>query len=225
VLLEIVPGTISHLKGAAMYRCQASSVEGFIQQLAVSYVGKGYLFYVAGTIPDGKDPKTVDSKLIGKYGINVSKWTRARRKKCGLGNVHYIRFESFFVLLASHGKHSFFSDEAIIHDVRRRPISFAGYSIGYRKGRDGGWHPSVRIERNEFFFLKQRSSKLALSDSAPELLRNLCRSFAAYAPVRAQCRDLLRAINRKRRLAGLESLPHDITRWKRRVVKPFCLPD
>ena len=37
-----------------MYRCEAASVEGFIQQLAVSYVAKGYWFYVTGRIPHHK---------------------------------------------------------------------------------------------------------------------------------------------------------------------------
>jgi hypothetical protein len=30
------------------YRCEAVSVEGFIQQLAVAYVARGYLFYGTG---------------------------------------------------------------------------------------------------------------------------------------------------------------------------------
>ena len=37
------------------YRCKAVSVEGFIQQLAVAYVSRGYLFYVSGKIPESKD--------------------------------------------------------------------------------------------------------------------------------------------------------------------------
>jgi hypothetical protein len=37
--------------GPMEYRCEATSVAGFIQQLAVAYVGRGYFFYVAGVIP------------------------------------------------------------------------------------------------------------------------------------------------------------------------------
>src|SRR5262249_4567587 len=36
------------------YHWEAVSVAGFIQQLAVSYVGSGYWFYVTGRIPEGK---------------------------------------------------------------------------------------------------------------------------------------------------------------------------
>ena len=38
--------------GSMRYRCEVVSVEGFIQQLAVAYVSRGYFFYVTGRIPD-----------------------------------------------------------------------------------------------------------------------------------------------------------------------------
>jgi hypothetical protein len=45
-----------------MYRYEATSLPGFIQQFAVSYVGHGYFFYVTGlmdnchNIPNGSLP-------------------------------------------------------------------------------------------------------------------------------------------------------------------------
>src|SRR5512139_1638962 len=72
------------------YRCVATSVEGFVQQLAVAYVQHGYWFYVAGWIPGRKDAEAVDRKLIDQYGIGISKWARARRKQQGLANLHYL---------------------------------------------------------------------------------------------------------------------------------------
>jgi hypothetical protein len=56
------------------YRCVARSVAGFVQQLAVGYIAKGYYFYVSGVIPAGKDPAKTDRKIIEIYGISVSKW-------------------------------------------------------------------------------------------------------------------------------------------------------
>ncbi len=47
-----------------MYQCQAATVAGFIQQLAVAYVRHGYWFYVKGEIPARKDPQKVDAKLM-----------------------------------------------------------------------------------------------------------------------------------------------------------------
>jgi len=81
-----------------MYRCEATSVEGFIQQLAVACVANGYWFYVTGTIPHHKDPCAVDRRLIVRYSIDLSKWTRTRRKRAGLGNVQYLRHGRCFVI-------------------------------------------------------------------------------------------------------------------------------
>ena len=86
------------------YRCVATSVAGFVQQLAVGYVARGYYFYVTGRIPEHKDPVHTDEKIIAQYGIGVSKWVRARRKRQGLANVHYLRYGTFFVIIASHGR-------------------------------------------------------------------------------------------------------------------------
>src|SRR5947209_15578562 len=124
------------------YRCEAVSVEGFIQQLAVAYVARGYFFYVTGHIPERKDPHEVDEKLVGRYHIELSKWARARRKQAGQANIQYLRHEDFFVLLATHGEHPFFKEEAQnVRDVRRHAIQYAGYAVGFRGG-----HVQVRID-------------------------------------------------------------------------------
>ena len=92
-----------------MFNCaRCCRLPAFIQQPAVAYVANGYWFYVHGWIPLNKDPETVDRKLIEKYGIDVSKWERARRKKAGLANLHYLRHGRDFVLIATHGRHPFF---------------------------------------------------------------------------------------------------------------------
>ena len=90
------------------YRCEATSVAGFVQQLAVSYIGRGYFFYVRGEIPEKKDPRVVDENITGKYGIAIGKKARALRKASGLANIQYLRFERSFVLLATHGRHPVF---------------------------------------------------------------------------------------------------------------------
>ncbi|HET7057990.1 MAG TPA: hypothetical protein VFI05_04615, partial [Nitrospiraceae bacterium] len=65
------------------YRCEAASIEGFVQHLACNLVNKGYWFFVTGHIPARKDPAVVDRKLIDLYGLELSKWARARRKARG----------------------------------------------------------------------------------------------------------------------------------------------
>lgn len=38
------------------YRCEATSLEGFVQQLASNILPHGYWHNVTGRVPDGKDP-------------------------------------------------------------------------------------------------------------------------------------------------------------------------
>jgi len=206
-----------------VYRCVASSVEAFIQQLAVSYVRHGYFFYVSGTIPEGKDPEKTDRKIIEQYGIGVSKWARARRKKGGRANLHYVRFGRFYVILASHGVHEFFSAEAKrLKDIRETPVRFQGYSISYRRawGR-GEFHPSVRIEREKYLELKSYFEDLAVHRTVEALAREFhALPFEPYAPVRNQLFMILRAVNRRRKAAGFEPVPTSallLTRMPRKV--------
>ena len=117
------------------YRCIATSVTGFVQQLVSCYLPHGYWFYVSGIIPPGKDPEAVDEKLLVKYGIGMSRSSRARRKAVGIANVHYLRYQRRFFLLATHGFHPFYDNEIKnIRDARRIPIKFEGDSISVGKG-------------------------------------------------------------------------------------------
>ena len=193
-------------------------MEGFVQQLAVSYLGNGYWFYVVGEIPEGKDPRRVDEKLVTRYQIDLSKWARARRKRAGLANLQYLRHGRLFVLLATHGAHPFFEEEASsIRDARKTPIRFRGYSVSYRNG-----HPHVRIEQEEYKRLKAYFLELAPHRSAERLGSELARlPFEPYAPVRVQLLAVLRSINRERKRAGFEAVPRSCFRFVRRVCRPF----
>ena len=205
-----------------MYRYQAQSIQGFVQQLAVAYLPHGYWFYVTGQVPAGKNPELVDRKLLSKYGIAISKWGRARRKKGGLSNVHYLRFDRFFVLMATRGQHPFFQEEPEFRDIREKPLKFAGYSISFRKGVDGKGHPSVRIHPDEYRKLRASLVGLAVHRSAENLSAVFhAIPFEPYAPVRRQLLNLLRAVNRERKAAGFEPVPTSALRLSRKGVKPF----
>jgi hypothetical protein len=200
------------------YRCEATSVPGFIQQLAVAYVARGYIFYVTGEIPERKDPSAVDERLIEKYGLEIGKTARARRKAAGFANVQYIRYRHFFVILATPGRHAIFEHEArAIRDAREVPIKFGGYSISYRAG-----HPHVRIEESRFRELKAYFEHVAVHRTKEWLEVELTRlRFEPYAPVRSQLHTIIRAINRRRRLAQYELISSSCVCMRRRVLKPF----
>ena len=201
-----------------MYRCRAVLLPAFIQQLAVAYVARGYWFYVSGWIPFNKDAETVDRKLIEKYGIDMSKWERARRKKAGLANLHYLRHGRTFILIATHGQHPFFEEEAgQVRDIRRVPFKLGGYSVSYRNG-----HASVRIAQESYKRLKIYLTDLAVRRSAEHMAEEFrMLHFEPYAPIRRQFLNLLRAVNRARKQAGLEPVAADSLRLKRRIYRPF----
>lgn len=206
------------------YRCVATSVAGFVQQLAVGYLAHGYYFYVRGHIPDPKDPARTDQKILDQYGIALSKWARHRRRKQGAASVQYLRHGRFYVILATHGRHPFFAAEAQqIRDFRRHPLFFMGYSIGCRRARGGGaYHASVRIQREAFGELKAQFQRMAVHRSVEDLVREFrALPFEPYAPVRDQLRILLRAVNRGRKAAGLEPVPREALRRRRFPVRPF----
>ncbi|PHQ35000.1 hypothetical protein [Rhodopirellula bahusiensis] len=212
------------------YRAVATSVEGFVQQIACCYLRHGYWFHVQGKVPAGKSAEAIDEKLISKYGIAVSESTRARRKKSGRSNLQYIRHESQFVILATKGEHRFFDEEAnLIRDIRRFPIQYAGYSISYKPGgrkKDGSndekWHSHVEIDRQRYLDLRAWFAEQALRQSLPRLAVQLYEiPVAPYAPVRRQMLMILREVNRVRKRAGKRQLPVEVLPLRRRVVRPF----
>jgi len=202
------------------YRYEATTVEGFVQQLAVSYLKNGYWFYVPGEVPAGKEPRSIDDKLLGRYGIGVSKWAKARASKRGEAKLQYLRYERTFLMLATHGESEWFiAEKEAIYDARERPIRFYGYSVGYKDG-----HPHVRIASSQYRALTDAFLGGALALTADALAgRFRALPFEPYGPVRAQLRKLLVKVNRARREAGLGRVPVECLRTKRRVVKPFAV--
>ena len=170
----------------------------------------GYFFYVTGTTREGKDPRDLDRKLIEPLRREVSKFTRARRKKAGLANVHYLRHKRFFVLLATYGRHPFFDEEQnVIRDARETPIKYDGYAVSYRAG-----HACVRIDRGTELNMKAYFADIATKQSAANISRQFRRlPFQPYVPVRAQLLDMLRDVSRRRKAAGLEKVPVTSVRW------------
>lgn len=212
------------------YRCETTSIEGLVQLLACNYLPHGYWFYVTGWVPLDKDPRQVDAKLITKYGIDRSRADRSRRKRLGQANVHYLRHDRFFVLMATHGEHRFFTEEsACIRDVRRQPLKYAGYSISYRRGNrtidgkpDPKWHSHVEIDRAWLRRLQTWLVDMAGRYSTERVALELYQfPFEPYAPVRRQMLRLLRTVNQARKQAGREQLPYSVLPLRRRIVRPF----
>ncbi len=206
-----------------MYRCEAVSAEAFVQQLACNLVNHGYWFYTVGHVPPGKDPRAVDRKLIDGYGLEISKWQRARLKAKGHAKLSYLRHERFFVLLATAGEHIFYQREGRVRDVRREPIAFEGYSIGCSKGSDGRYHASVKIHAGTFNERRAYLLGMALHRSADAMTREFQGvRFTPYARVRRQLLRLLREVNEARRMAGFAPVPISVLQLRRVPLKVFA---
>lgn len=212
------------------YRCVAGSMVGLVQQLACNYLPHGYWFFVMGKVPDDKAPEAVDEKLIQKYKIDMSRQTRARQKRRGRANVHYVRFEDQFILLATRGRHLFFEEEKErILDARKVPIRMGGYSLMCRKDESSAqgkaesrYRVRVQICREVYRDWRNYFVERAESWSADRLARELYNfPYEPYAPVRRQVLMILRLVNKKRSEQGLEKLDWSVLRFRRRVVKPF----
>lgn len=201
------------------YRYAATTVGGFVQQLSVCYIGRGYYFYVQGTIPKNKDPKEIDAKLLAKYQIPASKFQRCRRKHWGVANLQYLRWENSFLILATHGIHKFFNEEAKrIKDVRREPIYFEGYSISYQNG-----HPRVGLAQDTYEDLKAYFLEFAVHRQAATLAGEIKKlPYETYAPVRRQLLYILTAVNQRRKAAGLALVPYHCIGFKRNIYRPFA---
>ena len=202
------------------YRFEATSVEGFVQQLAVCYLRNRYWFYVQGEIPSGKDHARLDERLLSHYDVDRSKWAKSRSWRAGQSKVQYLRYLSTFVLVATEGNREnpfFIEERGNLKDARECPIVFYGYSIGYKDG-----HPHVRIATAQYRELAQTFLNAALTASG-ETLDHRFRSlpFEPYGPVKMQLRRLLQRVNEVRRSAGLSRVNSQALRTKRRTVRPF----
>lgn len=212
------------------YRCEATSLKGFVQQIACVYLRHGYHWFVQGRIKEGKDPHDVDAKLISKYRIDISESTRWRRKQLGKANIQYLRYGRDFVLMATKGRHKFYELEAnSIRWAGKYSMKFHGYSISYRPGgrtrsgeKDLKWHSHVQIEWGRYKELKAMFVGLACRRSSNQLAQLFYElPFEPYAPLRRQIGSIWREVNKARRNRNLSLVPVEILPFKTQSVRVF----
>ena len=231
------------------YRYEATSVTGFIQQVACNYLPHGFWYFVQGQIPENKDPLAVDEKLIKKYGIDISRQSRWRRRRKGQRAFHYIRFERHFLLLATKGHHRLFEEEdwkdcsgtpGNGDSSPRSRITMFGYSLSVRQGHfcrlEKGQEPAlpdekmrvrVQVARPVFLDWKGYFVERAKSASVERLAKEIyCWPYEPYAPIRRQANSIVVAVNEQLRQRGYRKAERlvaaEVVRYRRNVVSPFC---
>lgn len=200
------------------YRYHARSVGGFIQQAAVYYVQRGYYFYVIGRVPKGNRCRQIDRKILAKYGIELSKDQRYRRKQQGQANIQYLRYQDTFLLLATEGENPFFAEEqTAIQDARVSPLRVFGYAITHQNGR-----VLVGLDEETYRHLRADFLRLALRRTPHTLARKFWSlPFEPYGPVYRQVLSICKAVNCKRKTGGLPLVPSSTLRRLRRSYRPF----
>lgn len=217
-----------------MYPHEFTNIHAFVQRVALDMVRYGYLYYVTGRVPEGRDPTEVDAKILERYDIAVSKYTRCRRKAAGRANIHYVRHQDFFVMLASaKGQHEWFTEEEWSTEQQRKahgrkirfvptqPIVHGGYSISYKQSSSTQrGHVSVRMHPEEYRAVKAYYLDLATRRSVGKLTDEFLRfPFEPYQLIRQQRWNIFRAVNAKRKRANFEEVPPTALRKRRRVFK------
>lgn len=125
------------------------SIEGMVAQL-VTLISKGYRYYFVGRIAAGDDREVRDSRMLRYYDADLPKWTRERRRLRRLANFRYLRYEDWFIVLATEGEKERFlaEDGKRIRHVTKTPIPFKGYLIGYKQGGYQSVSAHERAKRN-----------------------------------------------------------------------------
>jgi hypothetical protein len=178
---------------------EAKTFGWFLRKIAIDYVRYGYFFYSVGPVPQRKDSKIFDEKMLRKYEITFHRTTRARRKKEGTAVFAYVRFGKKMVLLSTEGTHPAF-ETWDYKDCRIQPIQLSGYTIGVHAGK-----PSVRFSMKRFNGLRKFLLGIALHND--KKIAAFFSSVAPYHPfpgVVAQKKKLLKLVNDKRKAGGLK---------------------
>ena len=200
-----------------MRRYEAKSLEAVVQQLATNYFKNGYIFYVQGFIPHGKE-SAVDKKLTSFYETNISKDARYYRKSVGRSTLQYLRFGRVFWLLARKGEHEFFLREKGIKDARYSPVIIEKYSISVTK--DG--KVTAKLSEKAYKSLKERLFFMATRKEKHEVERYIFNfPVEAYSGVKWQLTGLLKQVNRLRKTAHKERISTNCIRKFRKPVKVY----
>lgn len=210
------------------YHYEATSVDGFVEQV-IRYVASGYYFYVRCLIPEHKDPRAVDAKLLARYRVCQPSWRRERRRLKENAGTHYLRYERLLVVFLTKGRHDvFYADHGTnVVDIRRVALKVFGYSIRYAFSRESKrWRVFVRLDEPTYRTLRAHMITMAAWDShlCPRRMeREFSRlPYQPYSPVYRQLLSIAKGVNRVRKRRGFSPIDHGCVRTKKRLTTVFC---
>lgn len=176
---------------------EVGSLGDFLRRIAFDYARYGYTRYALRQIPADKDFQAIDLKLHRVYGVTSCRTRRSRQRRRGLACVEYLRFQEWFILLATPGHHEAFS-KIRSFDLRQSPLHFRGYSVGFV-----GERVSIRVARSVWRRVQRKVYQGALQDGAEVEKWLASLPFYRFPDVVTQLESLTLAINLRRKRAGL----------------------
>ena len=181
----------------------------FLRRIAIDYLRYGYYRWALRDIPPDRDPSPIDAKLIELYGVTSCRTTRMRQRRQGRAVVQYIRWGHTFVLLATEGTHQQF-DRLRSFDAREAPIVVGGYTVGVRSSK-----VVVEVRHQVWQAVVTRMHLKALYERTIVEASITTLPFYRFPGVINQMRDLVKAVNQRRRVAGLPLVTITIeSQWK-----------
>lgn len=99
------------------------SWQGFLQQILYQ-ISRGYIFYCYTRYPLRKQEKwsCIDKKLLSKYGADISKHQRFRRKNAGKVNFIILRWNEHTIILHTVGAIKDVHYDDVFYDIRKSPL-------------------------------------------------------------------------------------------------------
>lgn len=191
-----------------MAKYEAVTLGMFLSKVML-YMRYGYVRYAVREIPPTKDVNRVDRKILTSYSVTFHRTTRANRRKKGLANAIYIRFNYTFILLATSGTHEAF-DRIVSRNFHTTPLHFRGYSLGFKQGK-----PHLIITPTRYKAIRKELQNIALHNQSKVTAYFQRISPFRFAGINQQKWKLFVEVNKRRKIAGVALISWDEAKqWK-----------
>ena len=184
----------------------AETKHEYLREVANVFIPNGFLFYVFGLTIEDEPSEVTDHQVLKRFEA-------AKRRSGGAdvaAHVRYLRWNRYWVVTGTEKVLWFFAVKGrSVGDFREDPLIFAGYKIRAVRSKDGkGYEGCVEVGGGLFEGFAERWLKAAVSSSAYEIATSILEAdFGDYPQVVERLERVLRAINERRKAAGLDLVP------------------
>lgn len=191
-------------------------------------MSRGYFWYCITVLPRKKRDRwhLSDRKLIQKYGSELNKFQRARRKSKGLMNFYYLRWSSLAIIMHTTGDldPSVQMDDEF-KDARKMPLSIQVSDLVKLNVYQHGGRWTVRLAHDTFRGHKAELAEVAKTKNVFRMVEtfNRLNGYPAWAGIVNQKHGLARYLCQQARKHQVSLSTRQLRFWdKRTPVKVWC---